>query len=169
MSTKVGAKLSRERSVRRPGVLRQEIPRARADRDLIAAIDGAVDIYVGAEVRRVRRLTGAGARLQHISGVDKTIAVGVTKEKANAYCRVRQNLSEAVGHAAQGNCDCLHVGHAGQVHGHGIADEGGTSGDAACPGGHAGVAADEIVTRRKDQRMISTTRSAFDTGRAGER
>ena len=68
--------------------LRQERPRARAHGDLIAAIDGAVAVHVGAEVRRSGGLTGAGARLQRVSGVDEAVAIRVADEDTDRHNKV---------------------------------------------------------------------------------
>ena len=96
-------------------VLRQGRPRARAHGNLIAAIDGAVDIHVGTEVRRGRGLTGAAARLDSVAGVDKAVAAGSADEQeANVDGRVGKEATTKFD-VAQRNGYALTISYTNQV------------------------------------------------------
>ena len=104
--------------------------------------------------------------LGDISGVDHVVAAGIADEHVHAHWRVRQNLGELVGHAAQSDSERLRVGHTSQVNGHGVTGKDWRSRDAPNAAGHAGVAARHVVSERKHECVV-VSRPAGATFHAG--
>ncbi len=63
--------------------LRKERPGLRAHDHSIAAIDKAIGVHIGTEVGRIRRLTGAIACLQRVTGIHDSISIGITDQNAH--------------------------------------------------------------------------------------
>src|SRR5437660_11445954 len=86
----------------------------------VRGVDDATGVHIRAEVAAGYRLANLSFGLRDIGSVDDAVAVCVADEYVHAHWRVRQNLGELVGHAAQRDSECLRVRDAGQVNGHSV-------------------------------------------------
>ncbi len=95
--------------------LRKERPGPCAHDHSIAAIDEAIGIHIGAEVGRVRRLTGAVARLQ-VSPAFTTASALVSPRRTLIGKTTLPVLVPSLT-LLKRNGDCLSVGHASEIDG----------------------------------------------------
>ena len=132
----------------------------------VRGVYNATGVHIRAEVAAAYRLTNLSFGLRDVGGVDQAVAVYIADEHVHAHWRVRQNLGELVGHAAQSDSERLRVGHTSQVNGHGVTGKDWRSRDAPNAAGHAGVAARHVVSERKHECVV-VSRPAGATFHAG--
>src|SRR5438552_331287 len=121
----------------------------------VRGVYNATGVHIRTEVAAGYRLANLTFGLSDVGGVDDAVAACVADEHVHTHWRVRQNLGELVGHAAQSDSEYLHVGDTGQVNRHGVTGKDWRSRDGPDAAGHGRVAAHHVVSERKHLRVVA--------------